>query len=266
MRLAARISARLSQNIRATTHADLSDVLSFVSRAGGVFFTADRYTVDGVSGKTAALIDHLDPTHALSQATSATQCALPAADALFRSQLSMTFAGAQYYDSNRSNEYWKFLHTGTGMTIATVYAPTTVTTVTAFASRIGGGAGCSMSRNATGPAYNFTVQSATQVVISSPAGTPVLNTPVVQSANHSESASPKWEHRIGDVLINSGTTTNAVTTTASSSVPFRLGATGNASSLDSSRWVAILAIPQVWSADERATFLSYIHAAYGIAS
>lgn len=83
--------------------------------AGRPVFTADRYTVDGVSGKVAAFVDWSDPTHLLSQSTSGNQVAIPAPDAGANGQLSMTHISASLtnYASNRAPASWVFLQNTT---------------------------------------------------------------------------------------------------------------------------------------------------------
>ena len=83
-----------------------------VSSQRGCVFTADRYTVDGTSGKTASLVDWIDSAHAVEQGTSGAQCAVPAADSTLNGAYSLTFAGAQRYISNRAAGLFRYLHTG----------------------------------------------------------------------------------------------------------------------------------------------------------
>lgn len=74
-----------------------------------VVLSGDSYEVDGVSGKVSTLVDLLDGTHKPAQATSATQVAVPSASSALRGSLAFTFAGAQYYVSNRAANLFRFL-------------------------------------------------------------------------------------------------------------------------------------------------------------
>lgn len=88
-------------------------------------FSADRFTIDGTSGKVSALVDWMDSTHTLAQATSANQAAAPAADSAVRGARSLTFTGSQLYVSSRAASTWKYLHDGTGFAVVAVFVPDT---------------------------------------------------------------------------------------------------------------------------------------------
>lgn len=100
-------------------------------RAGAFsMFCADAYNIDGVTGKVASwqeLSTHasgilsIDATHRMAQSTSALQCAVPTANALFRGRVSATFVDQRYISSAAASA-WRFLHDGTGSTIYEVFS------------------------------------------------------------------------------------------------------------------------------------------------
>lgn len=105
----------------------LFDQVLALSR-GYPIFTADRYTVDGVSGKVAALVDWNDSTHLLQQGTSGNQVPVPSPNALLQNRTAFAFTGTCTYDSNRSSSAWQFMIDGSGceiyVSMVTVYAVT----------------------------------------------------------------------------------------------------------------------------------------------
>jgi hypothetical protein len=88
-------------------------------------FTADLYVIDGGSGKMRAAADHNDVAHWLDQSNTTLQCALPAGHADFGGKLCLTFAGAEWYQSNQIAK-WPFLSDGTGCEISFAFTNTTV--------------------------------------------------------------------------------------------------------------------------------------------
>lgn len=86
-------------------------------------FTADYYAIDGVTGKVASFVDWSDPTHTLSQSTSAKQVAIPAVHADYPGELCATFAAGQRYTSNRSATAHDYLQNGP-IDFATILTPT----------------------------------------------------------------------------------------------------------------------------------------------
>jgi hypothetical protein len=87
-------------------------------------FDATSYTVDGVSGKVASMVDRMDGSHSLVQATSGKQVVVPVADSVLSNRATFAFAGAQAYVSNRAASAWNYLHDGTGHWTAVVWALT----------------------------------------------------------------------------------------------------------------------------------------------
>jgi hypothetical protein len=94
---------------------------------------ADTYTLDGVSGKVASfderstLATGIGSSHKLTQATSAQQCAVPAALSTVRGRMAATFLD-QRYSSNAVVSTFTFMHDGpTGCTVYNMWQPDTVT-------------------------------------------------------------------------------------------------------------------------------------------
>lgn len=93
--------------------------------AGGAVFRASRFTPDGGTGKTANLVNVLDPSHTIAQATGAAQPALPSADARLvgANTITVPFAGAQRLVSTAAPSFWRKLHDGTACTFRAVFVP-----------------------------------------------------------------------------------------------------------------------------------------------
>lgn len=238
--------------------------------AGGSVFTADRYTVDGGSGKVAAFVDWLDGTHTLAQA-GANQCVVPAASAIFAGRKCAVFGASEYYDSSRASSTWKYLHDGTGCSVVHVYAPSTnvVTTRCSLATRsLAGGAGdigFSLSRIA-GPDWAVTVRNAGAVIVNIAAGTPAVDTAVYLDFFYKESEAPdEYVLREKGTSVANGNS-GGVPSSANPAGTLRLGGTTAASVLDLSRWAATLIAPRVLTANQRATVQRWILQTYGVAA
>lgn len=81
--------------------------------AGRPIFTADYYSVDPVSGKVLAFIDHNDPTHLLQQTDNTKQVSIPTTSAALNGAVAASFTGTQYYTSNRAPSEWQFVWSNT---------------------------------------------------------------------------------------------------------------------------------------------------------
>lgn len=116
-RLGARPSRRQSNAL-----GGLASQVRALSRGLPQFF-ASRYTVDGVSGKTASFIDANDPTHSLLQSVALGQVAIPAAHADFAGKLCATTTGVETYQSNRSTAFWDRVARGADVETFRVFTP-----------------------------------------------------------------------------------------------------------------------------------------------
>lgn len=99
----------------------IADII--VLSAGRPVFTADNYTVDGVSGEVDAWVDHSDPTHLLAQSNSARQVAVPAGHADFGGALAADFFDNGLYISNRAASSFIYPHDGTGVSVYCTLTP-----------------------------------------------------------------------------------------------------------------------------------------------
>lgn len=199
-----------------------------VSGVSDSWFDAGLTTVDGGSGKINALVDYVDTSHALTQGGSTQQCALPAADASMGGALTLTFAGGQYYDSNRAPSWWTFLHDGTGSTIRLVFTPTNVSATTiALATILGTNSGMQFVLGNTGTVqvaiYNASAAIAAPVTAASALSN---GTATYTSISYSESASPEYDLRMKSTSSATGSTTDAPLSTAPA-FTFCLGTRGN---------------------------------------
>ena len=237
--------------------------------SSGSVFTADRFALDGVSGKVASFSDWFDASHTIVQATSANQVAAPAASALFAGRVAAAFAGAQVYVSNRGVASWKFRHDGTGYAEVNIYKPagsgTGILTATQHGS--GGHIGLWHGFSST-PSTRVAVNNGSAAIVSYNSGSkPTAGAATYTTFEYSESASPKYAIRDKSSLLTSGSPSGS----PSSSNPtytFRIGADnsgspgGNYATMD---WVATFIRPSVLSTSDRAALQAAIQSVYGIA-
>jgi hypothetical protein len=220
---------------------------------GRPIFTADRYTVDGVSGKTAAFVDWSDSARTLAQATSAQQVALPASHASFSGSLCATFAGGQWYDSNQAAAFWDYMVDGAGVTSILVSEPTSAVGFQGYATTAFSGInpGYFLYGNAGDP--NLAIYGASGVaVVSSSFGAGAL-APYVLTIEHGTSRTPDWSAKRTGTAAATGAYGAAVGSPTESTL--RLGAYGNGSNPASMRWRALLTFPLLTSAQ-----LAIVHA------
>jgi len=199
-------------------------------------FTADYYSIDGVTGKVASFIDWNDPTHAMSQSTSARQVALPTFDAAI-GRLTGNFAGGQVYESNKSPaSFYNYLN-ATPHYAQLVLKPTN----TSFAIWAEAGLGTPPDYwnlvNNTGVQYNFARGGTANTITRG--GTVVANTPIAMAA-WADSSVPTRALRVsGDAT----TTTGSVSGTAGAiTAGLSLGARKNlAAGASSMNWRSLIA-------------------------
>jgi hypothetical protein len=234
--------------------------------AGGSIFTTDYYALDGVTGKVAAFIDFLDPTHTVAQGTSANQVPAPLADAGLNGQRSATWSATQFYTSTRAASSWRYTHDGTGCTVFSVFVPTSLASTSALVSTKSGAATGFVFYVSTSPSYSLNVFNTTNTVISPAGGTPVVGTPAILSFTYSETDSPsKYFLRRGNTQLAAG---NSSFTPASGdpTSTLILGATPGGGSPGRYRWACTFMVPRVITAAERATVHTYIQNKYGVAA
>lgn len=89
-------------------------------RPGDCWLDADRVLIDGVSGKVSAVVDQIDPTHAVAQTTSSRQAPSPVAQGALNGARGLVPSPAAVYFSNRPASAWSWLHDGSPMTAVSV--------------------------------------------------------------------------------------------------------------------------------------------------
>jgi hypothetical protein len=117
--LGTELGSALDGDYLAALRAQVVSAWDTTVQVGGVnqrtsLFEGDYYGVDGVTSKVGTIIDRIDPTHALAQTVSARQVAVPTVDATLGNALTLPFAGAQWYGSNRPASAWRHQHSGIG--------------------------------------------------------------------------------------------------------------------------------------------------------
>jgi hypothetical protein len=184
-------------------------------------FESDYYAVDVTTGKVASWLEKsthptgilsIDPIHAMSQSTSALQCAVPVANSLFRGCVSATFVD-QRYISHAAASAWRFLHDGTGFAVYTVRS---------FASLSGAKYFLSTSYGGTVVGFNTGTGSATQsgfvanvgAAIAAPnGGTFATATAYSTRMRYEEGASPEVDLYRGATSMASTAATSAAPAT-----------------------------------------------------
>lgn len=249
--------------------------------SGGSVFTADFYAVDGVTGKVASIIDWLDPTHALVQATSANQVDVPTHDSALNGAKSFTFAGSQRYVSNRAASAWKYLHgdSNTPSTTVAVFVPTTDGSF-AVSNTIWGtvrqqdgssqnGAFCSYT-TATGTnevTYRVTRSTTTTTLSSSTVTTFPQGVGTSVRTRYAEGAgTPEWVVRKLGTQIASG---DSLAAPATGNPQSSLTVGANAISFDrglNARLAFLAFAPKMLSTDESAALLEFTFSTYGKAA
>lgn len=241
--------------------------------AGDIWFDADNYTVDGVSGKVASFVDYRDPTHVISQPNAAEQVAVPSTDASLNAKTSALFTSAERYLSNRAAAAWAFLHDGTGHDAFYVYVPTTAGAVNCIATTLDANAAFPNTQvGYAADTYTSGGQGQEMYVCNGTGGTkPVydagsgqirpLNVGTYQETFFSSTGSPQWGHLNKTVSAGSG----SVAATLSSSAPNNalvLGASPGV--LSRMRWRAMYVFRRVLTAAEKNVVRQYIQATTGV--
>jgi len=238
--------------------------------AGGSWFDASNYNVDGVSGKVGSFIDQLDGTHTLAQATSAQQVAVPAAHADYAGALAATFAGSQRYQSNRAAASWTYLHSGLGLELWSVY---TITSTTACALMATGGLAGLAGGSQTGLSHSCSAASnaillrvangSANCINSGPASGAVTNIPLYTEVQMLVSGTPDYNVRMRDTSLATGDATAALSSGAPTNT-FMLGADGAGGFGFLGRWRMTAMAPVTFTAAQRTLMQTYIRQQFGI--
>ncbi len=227
-------------------------------------FTADKFTVDGTTGKVASFTDWRDSTHTVAQSTEANQCVIPTGVSGLNGRLGASFSST-WYDSNRAASTWKFLHDGTGCEVIRVFVPGSVTGTTyPVATRSGGAAqhGFGSLRNAA--AAGAILLSAGNTVLNGQAGTLVVGTPTWTDFYYQEGLSgAEYEVFLRSTSVTSGNSSIAPSS-SNPSATLRLGARTDGTGAETETWCATLIANRVLSSDERTLVRSAILQRYGV--
>lgn len=231
------------------------DVVAALLPAGSSWFDADNYTVDGVSGKTAAFIDRLDASHVLAQATAANQVAVPAADAGMKGRRSATFTGVdgQRYQSNRATALWNYFNAGaTGGTCLMIEATNSAAAQSRANTRVGGSVGLNFY-SATGSGF-FYIQGTTggQAVLGALPTTVSLHGGTVTAAGSIVGRNNRSNAGAGSITM--GGTADG---------PFTLGSINGGGQPMQSAWRAVILAPAVLSESTLIAIANYYTAEVG---
>lgn len=233
-----------------------------VSGQRGCIFSGDNYTVDGVSGKTASFVDHIDNTHAAAQSTSGSQVALPVADATLNGAMSYSFAGGQRYISNRAASAFKFLHTGPFFEVAVFVSGSSdrfVWSTINFASTAGKTGALSFHgpTSITRRGYD-----AGTIVLSAGPTTPFSNGARGSFAmQYLEGASPEYVTRGNGAQLSTGSAAGGV---ADPETTLYIGGHSGGTLYYTGRIAFLGLMPAIPTASQLATISAYTQAKYGV--
>jgi hypothetical protein len=230
--------------------------------AGGSVFTASKVTI--ASSNTSTLVDWLDETHALAQATNRVPTPVP--DAAFRGFPSLRFtASNQNYDSSRAAATWNRLHDGSGGGWAAVMVVEAMSAPGRAWYVIDTG-GATAARGASG--YPFVdagpVTKTRQIIrndaanilsLTSPVGAWVEGTAFVIRAGYTEGASPEATLDQNGVSQATGNTTGAP---SASDATRTLRLNGSMTAGDIYRLAALVIPPAAWTAAQIAALNRWV--------
>jgi len=231
---------------------------------GRPIFTADHYTLDGVSGRVRNFIDHSNPAHLIDQVVGANQVLVPAPHADFAGVACANFdaAASNNYVSNLlGNVNW--MHDGTGgeyFLIGTHIAG--ADGGVPIGSRDIGGVGFSLVFSGAADIQQYVIGDGESFVVAAPASAAAAGVPGYVNFRLSTAATPDFEFRNKGTIAAQGDVTNPPSG-APSSQRLRLG--GPPPYVASFRWVALVMTPALTPA-QRTTVQQWIQSAYGIAA
>lgn len=231
---------------------------------------ASTYTVDGVSGKVASFPDKVqagtgiravDASHALVQATSANQVAVPSVDATLNNRLSAVFDGNQIYSSSAAASAWRLMQDGTGSEWFLVLNRTDLSGTKYLISTGNGGADTSMFVRHSTTTPNM-VQTDGAIQTFSISGAAASTGAHYYDVSFDYAASPKciWRDR------TSQSNTSSVANPPGTGDPFSTLALGGLSGSPSmyANFASLIVFARVLSSDHRAIVQAYISAKYGV--
>jgi hypothetical protein len=250
-----------SQRVSAAPPSLFEQVLAL--SAGRPVFTADKYALDGVSGRVRSWIDWNNPAHVLDQATSAAQVPVPAPHADFGGAVCAAHAGLPPYEGNLPGAA-DFMHDGTGGACVMVFTPTGATDAVLVATRENGRG--FMIVRFSGPVLRSYVTTATDALVinaSTPGGTTPIDAPTYIDFSFALSAAPDSTTRVkGAALV---TQDAALAPEAGASARRILLGGFPGGFFTNMRWTALLFFPPLTPA-QRTIVQDWIEAAYGLAA
>lgn len=189
--------------------------------AGGAdtWVDADRVVLDGTGTKTVSMVDYIDPTHVITQATTGLQTNTPVPWSAARNAQAFSLTGSQSYASNRSASAWTYLHNGSGMTTVCVAQQTTLSaspnlldtlaSLTTIGWRV-------RYRSATAQVSSTGVSNGAQGNVMAFADVAITGGPPdVHTVSHGSARSPNFLHRVNGVVARNVAYTNAGLLTSS---------------------------------------------------
>lgn len=235
------------------------------------YFRSDSYTVDGDTGKVAALTDCVAsgtgiraayPDHSLVQSNTTYQVALPAASAVFSGKSVLTMSNAMYISDALAGAF-NCLHSGDGSKVYIVASADSVAAGTQYllATSTTTGEGQNFGR-LTASFFNA-LYSATPALISSVAdGTMVADTAHVLAASYLEGGTPEVSLQAGDGAATTGSTSGAPGP-GDASAQLRLGCRLTGNSPWVGKFAAMAIFDRIPTAGEDAIVRSALFAEYG---
>jgi hypothetical protein len=184
-----------------------------------VWLDASNYVLDGGTGKLRSLVDYIDATHIVTQASAGLQPAAPATTAAVANAMTTLFASSQLV-SNRAASLWSFIHDGTGFDNICVVVPTVLSTghiwATASAAGILGGTavGAALLPASDTSTYLRASNGPTAIINNNGATLLAVGTGSYIETSYSETSSPEWTIWKKGTLVNSGSSAAAPSASA----------------------------------------------------
>lgn len=238
----------------------------FYSAQGDWWFDASKVEESG--GRTTGLVDYIDPTHKLVQASTGKQCMPPSATG-FGSALSLNFvaSASNTYRSNRPASAFSYLHAGGGQTTVIVWSPTSVSGAQYIAGNqdAASSPGLDWIRSSNSILHRALPVGGTPPVFSQSIGA-IYPTANVATFNVSSfgSASPRYVTRSKSTIVGSGDTLGATPTT-NDGVALSIGSRNDAGLYADMRFRAIYGFHRVLTPAEMTVVYSHIQTETGIA-
>lgn len=248
---------------------DVASIAAQVSAfsAGRPQFFAEKYNLDGGSGKVGSFFDGNDPTHLLVQTVALNQVVVPVGHADYGGALCATATGNEAYQSNRSTTYWGICSDGVSVEMVRVFTPlvgaaTRVIDATAFA---GSNKGHQAFWASGGNASVTLIATAGLPVNGASAGPTGQDVPTYIWNRFEQAGANQYEVRRKSALISSGAYATAPSAGASQA-PLTLFSNGYPAVVlgATCRWVYTGVFPAL-SAAQRAVVNSWIQQRWGIA-